>query len=156
MASDFEHRIVYRTDERGVILDSAIVGPGDDTPEGFQDKAEYQALVFTEKEAPPLAESKITTWDGLVLGQTVDVIKGDSQEGPSEPGGVAKDDVDFDEPDTVESGDELVVDSGDDSDSGQTVDEVKGDDQEGPSDPGGEQSAKADEKPVSRRSGKSS
>jgi hypothetical protein len=81
-----------------------------------------------------VAESRLTTWDGVVLGQTVDVIKGDEQEGPSQPGGL--DDVDFDAPDTVEPGDELVSDP--EADSGQTVDEVKGEAQEGPSDPGGD------------------
>lgn len=131
-------RIVYRKDERGVILDSQVVAADEETPEGFEEKAEYQTVVISPTEGPSVDESRLTTWDGLVLGQTVDVIKGDEQEGPSQPGGVDKDDVDFDEPDTVESGGEVVVGDGEIL-TGETVDEVKddADQQEGPSDPGG-------------------
>jgi hypothetical protein len=128
-------RIVYAKDERGVILDSQVVPAGEETPEGFEDSAEYESVVISPTEGPPVAESRLTTWDGVVLGQTVDVIKGDEQEGPSQPGG-----PDVDSEDSVEQGGEVVVDGDPAPDAGQTVDEVKdeADQQEGPSDPGGD------------------
>jgi hypothetical protein len=130
-------RIVYSKDERGVILDSRVIGADDEVPEGFEEKAEYQTVVTSPTEGPPVAESRLTTWDGVVLGQTIDVIKGDAQEGPSQPGG--PDVVDSDD----EPGDEVVVNGDPSPDAGLTVDEVKGDEQEGPSDPGGETSGEA-------------
>jgi hypothetical protein len=87
-------RIVYRKDERGVILDSAVVLDDDETPEGFEDAAEYESLKFTSQEAAPVDESKLTpTEDRVDLRQTIDVIKGDTQEGPSDPGGLGDNDV---------------------------------------------------------------
>jgi hypothetical protein len=157
-------RIVYRKDERGVILDSAIVGPEDDVPEGFEESAEYESLEWTTKEAPPVDESKLTvTEDQVDLRQTVDVIKADAevQEGPTDPG--AQSDGDFTVLDVPEDGpqpgDEVAAEDGSSRfDASQTVDEVKdeADTQEGPSDPRGETSAEDDEKKPGRRSSKRS
>lgn len=118
-------RIVYRKDERGVILDSQVVPAGEETPEGFEDKAEYQTVVISPTEGRPVDESRLTlTKNAVDLRQTVDVIKGDEQEGPSDPG--AQSDGDYE------------ITTEDESDAGQTIDEVKdeADEQEGPSDPG--------------------
>jgi hypothetical protein len=161
-------RIVYRKDERGVILDSAIVGPEDDVPEGFEESAEYESLEWTTKEAAPVDESKLTVSENQVdLRQTVDVIKSDAevQEGPTDPG--AQSDDDFEVLTEIEGGlkpgDEVAADDGSAQfDASQTVDEVKdeADAQEGPSDPRGEQSAGDDpddgEKKSGRRSSKRS
>lgn len=161
-------RIVYRKDERGVILDSAVVGPEDEVPEGFSDSAEYESLEWTTKEAPPVDESKLTVTEEQVdLRQTVDVIKADAeaQEGPSDPG--AASDGDFEVLDVPEGdpqpGDEVSADDGSaEHDTSQTIDEVKdeADAQEGPSDPRGEASAsdgdEDDEKKPGRRSSKRS
>jgi hypothetical protein len=161
-------RIVYRKDDRGVILDSAVVGAEDDVPEGFEESADYESLQFTSKEAAPVDESKLTVTENQVdLRQTVDVIKADAevQEGPTDPG--AQSDDDFEVLTEVEGapkpGDEVVADDGSSQfDASQTVDEVKdeADAQEGPSDPRGEASADDDpddgEKKSGRRSSKRS
>lgn len=137
-------RIVYRKDERGVILDSAVVIGDDDVPEGFEESAEYESLEFTTKEAPPVDESKLTvSKDQVDLSQTVDVILGDQQEGPSDPGGL-KDNGPLAVPEGgPQPGDEVTADDGSsEHDSTETIDETLGDRQEGPSDPRGEQSEK--------------
>jgi hypothetical protein len=166
MAGDFEHRIVYRKDERGVIMDSAVVGPDDDVPEGFEDSAEYQTYVPSETEAPPVDESKLTTWEGVDLSQTVDAIKNtaEEQEGPTDPAGLRDSgEIKGKSKATVEgtvTPTDTVVETDDGSaehDSSKTVDEVKdeADQQEGPTDPRGESSEKDDEgddKSTSRRS----
>jgi hypothetical protein len=128
-------RIVYSKDERGVILDSQVVPAGEETPEGFEDSAAYESVVISPTEGPPVAESRLTTWDGVVLGQTIDVIKGDEQEGPSQPGG----------PDDVDSDGEVVGTEPGSTVTGLTVDEVKdeADQQDGPSEPGGESASAA-------------
>ena len=177
MAGDFSHRIVYRKDERGVILDSTVVGPDDELPEGFEESAEYHTYLPTEQEAEPIAESKLTTWEGLDLSQNVDAIKNtaEEQEGPSDPGGLRESgEIKGKQRATVEGTvkrtDEVVVPPnstddpmvGADAGSDQTIDEVKdsvGEDdegagQEGPSDPRGESSEKDGEdgdKPATRR-----
>lgn len=148
MTSDFTHRIVYRKDERGVILDSAVVGPDDEMPEGFEDSTEYETPRLVEGEAPPLEESKLTSWEGRTdLRQTITEILG--QEG--DPGGFRSsgDLPDVTEDDTVEgregvefvgepTGDEVRADDGSaENDSSQTVDEILGDRQEGTTNPGG-------------------
>jgi hypothetical protein len=158
MASDFEHRHVYRKDERGVILESAVVGPDDEVPEGFEEKAEYVSWVPSPTEGPAVDESKLTVSEEKVdLRYTVDAIKdeNEAQEGPSDPGGLKENSEAFDAPeDGPQPGDEVTADDGSaEHDADETVDETKGDTQEGPSDPGGEESAKADEKPR-RSSGK--
>jgi hypothetical protein len=138
-------RIVYRKDERGVILDSQVVASDEETPEGFEEKAEYQSVVISPTEGPPVDESKLTVSEEQVdLRQTVDSIKdeNDAQEGPSDPGGLAENPdalgAGEDEP---QPGDEVTVDDGSsEHDADETIDEVKGDDQEGPSDPAGEES----------------
>lgn len=145
MAGDTTSYIVYRKDERGVILDSAVVVGDDEVPEGFETSAEYESLEFTTKEAPPVEESKLTVSEDQVdLRQTIDVIKGDTQEGPSDPGGLGDEDYDIVAvaEDGLQPGDEVTA--GDGSEGvvvGGTIDEVKdeSDTQEGPSDPGGEQ-----------------
>jgi hypothetical protein len=147
VTSDFGSRVVYRQDERGVILEGRVLQEDEDMPEGFSDKAEYKSYVPQPSEAAPADESKLTTWDGVVLSQTVDVIKeaNEVQEGPSQPGG---EDVEYDAkadvPGTVKStGDEVKVgDGSSEFDASQTVDEIKdeADRQEGPSDPRGEDS----------------
>lgn len=145
-------RIVYAKDERGVILDSQVVGPDDDVPEGFEDKAEYQTVILSPTEGPPVDESKLTVSEDQVdLRQTVDVIKAEAevQEGPTDPGGLQEnpDALSADE-DGPQPGDEVTVDDGSaEHDASETVDEVKGDQQDGPSDPRGEESA---EKPARR------
>ena len=153
MASDFEYRHVYRKDERGVILESAVVGPDDEVPEGFEDKAEYVSWVPSPTEGPAVDESKLTVTEKQVdLRQTVDVIKdeNEAQEGPSDPGGLKENPEALDVPEGApQPGDEVAADDGSaDHDASETVDEVKGDAQEGPSDPRGE----SDEKPSARRS----
>jgi hypothetical protein len=158
MASNFQSRIVYAKDARGVIVDSQVIGVDDEVPEGFSETAEYQTYVPQPGEAPPVDESRLTTWDGLVLGQTVDVILGDEQEGPSQPGG---EDVDVDKIDreslsTVKRTDnEVKADDGSaDHDAGETVDEVIEEQQEGPTDPRGESSDdESGEKKASRSRG---
>jgi hypothetical protein len=140
-------RIVYQKDERGVILGGQVVADDEETPEGFEDKVEYETYVPQPGKTPEVAESVLTTWDGVVLGQTVDAIKeaNEAQEGPSQPGG---EDVEYDAsdevPGTVKStGDEVKADDGSSEfDASQTVDEIKdeADRQEGPSDPRGESS----------------
>lgn len=152
MASDFEYRHVYRKDERGVILDSAVVGPDDEVPEGFEEGVRYESYVPSPTEGPAVDESKLTVSEKqLDLSQTVDCIKkeNEAQEGPSDPGGLS----DKDAPRLGESesgpqpGDEVKADDGSaDHDASETVDEVKGDSQEGPSDPKGTKSAKAERK----------
>lgn len=147
-------RIVYRKDERGVILDSAVVVGDEDVPEGFEDKAEYESYVPTAKEAPPVEESKLTVSEGQVdLRQTVDVILGDNQEGPSDPGGL-EDNGAADLPEGgPQPGDEVAADDGSaEHDSTETIDETLGDNQEGPSDPRGEQSESDESTPRRRRS----
>ena len=151
MAGDFEHRIVYRRDERGVILDSAVVGPDDEMPEGFEDSAEYQTLVQTEQERLPVEESRLTTWEGVDLSQSVDVIKAqaEAQEGPASPAGLEDEDVRELAPDSqLQKTDEVVTadDGSSEFGSDQTVDDVKeaADAQEGDTDPRGEQSAEED------------
>lgn len=160
-------RIVYRKDERGVILDSAVVVGDDDVPEGFEDSAEYESLEFTTKEAPPVEESKLTVSENQVdLRQTIDVIKNesDTQEGPSDPGGLEDNGEEAIPGRNVEGepqpGDEVTAPGASPVQTFSTVDEVKdeSDTQEGPSDPGGEESSDedGDEKPKSRRSSRSS
>lgn len=150
-------RIVYSKDERGVILDSQVVGPDDETPEGFDESAEYESVVITPTEGAPVDESKITvTQEQADLRQTVDFIKdaADAQEGPSDPGGLEENPEALAAPeDGPQPGDEVVADDGSaEHDGGQTVDEVKddADAQEGPSDPRGE-SSDDDEPKNSRR-----
>lgn len=130
MAGTSASRIVYAKDERGLIVDSMVVGNDDETPDGFSDTAEYQTYIPSPTEAPPVAESRLTTWDGVVLGQTVDAIKdeADAQEGPSDPGGLS-------EAEESDGGGQVVtaVGPGEQADAGQTVDEIKNenDQQEG-------------------------
>jgi hypothetical protein len=152
-------RVVYQKDERGVILGGQVVADDEETPEGFEDKVEYETYVPQPGKTPEVAESVLTTWDGVVLSSTVDVIKeaAEVQEGPSQPGG---EDVEYDPKaenlGTVKStGDVVTADDGSSEfDASQTVDEVKdeADQQEGPSDPRGEDSEQSDEKPAGRRS----
>jgi hypothetical protein len=163
-------RIVYRKDDRGVILDSVVVGADDDVPEGFEESAGYESQEWTTKEAAPVDESKLTVSENQVdLRQTVDVIKADAevQEGPTDPGAQSDDDYELGEvkdgSDGLKPGDEVVADDGSSQfDASQTVDEVKdeADAQEGPTDPRGEESEKddpdGDEKKSARRSSKRS
>ena len=155
-------RIVYQKDQRGVILESAVVVGDDEVPEGFEESAEYESLEFTTKEAPPVEESKLTvSKDQIDLSQTVDVIKGDTQEGPSDPAGLQDNGPEAIPGRNVEGqpkpGDEVTAPGASPVQTFSTIDEVKdeADAQEGPSDPAGEQSEKDEEpkaeKPRARR-----
>lgn len=149
MAGTFPHRVVYLTDERGVIVDSAVIGPDDELPEGFSDSAEYTSVVPQAQEQPPVESSELTAWKGLDLSQTVDAIKetAEAQEGATDPAGLrSNEEVGEDEPlgveGTVEQTDEVVQadDGATEFDASQTVDEILGDRQIGTADPRGEES----------------
>lgn len=59
-------KILHRTDERGVIVDSRVFGPDDEIPEGFG-TGEYQPIhAPREDEQEPVAESELTPWDSPV------------------------------------------------------------------------------------------
>lgn len=57
-------RIVYSKDERGVIVDSKVIGADEDMPEGFSGSAEYTPIYDVRADhQEPVAESKLTPWD---------------------------------------------------------------------------------------------
>lgn len=58
------HTILYRKDERGVIVESRVFGPDDDVPEGFGTEG-YTAAGATTRTGGDveIAESKLTPWD---------------------------------------------------------------------------------------------
>lgn len=139
MAGDTGSHIVYLQDDRGVILEAQVVLDGDETPEGFVDKVEYESVILRPTEGPPADESRLTITENRVdLRQTVDTIKGDEQEGPSDPGGLQENPDAFDDDeDGPQPGDPVTVDDGSSAhDAGETIDETLGDRQEGPSSPG--------------------
>lgn len=154
-------RIVYDKDERGVIVGSAVVLDDEETPEGFEDTAEYHTYLPTSTEEPPVEESKLTVWEGVDLSQSVDAIKNtaEQQEGPTDPAAL-RDSGEIKGKDratvegTVRLTEQVVtVDDGSaEHDSSQTVDAVKNanDQQEGQT---GEDSVGEDDesKPRSRR-----
>lgn len=145
-------RIVYRKDERGVILDSQVVGADEETPEGFEENVEYETVILSPTEGPPVDESRLTVTKSPVdLRQTVDTIKADAevQEGPSDPGALQENpDVFAPSEDGPQPGDKVTVDDGSsEHDADETIDETLGDQQEGPSSPGDEGAAESEGPP---------
>jgi hypothetical protein len=64
-----KHTILYRKDERGVILESGVFGPDDEVPEGFEPKVGYERLQQARVVEHSIAESKLTPWE-TVTGDT--------------------------------------------------------------------------------------
>lgn len=63
--SDFKNRILYRKDERGVIVESGIFGPDDEVPEGFGTDGYTRAgeTLLPVAEAVPVVQSRVSEAD---------------------------------------------------------------------------------------------